>query len=156
VTGFSIRSAVAADRQAICELLPRLAAFEIPARRQPEDLWRGDKVALLAWLDGSAPDGAAHVAINGRNKIIGVVFVQLRKELLSGEPSAHLEVLAVAEDAEGQGIASALIATAEEAARDRHAKTMTLHVFAGNRRARGLYEKHGYDGELIRYIKDLG
>ncbi len=32
---------------------------------------------------------------------------------------------------------------------------MTLHVFGANVRARGMYEKLGYDGELIRYIKEL-
>jgi ribosomal protein S18 acetylase RimI-like enzyme len=35
------------------------------------------------------------------------------------------------------------------------ALTMTLHVFAANTRARGLYENTGYDGELMRYIKHL-
>jgi len=32
---------------------------------------------------------------------------------------------------------------------------MTLHVFASNARARGLYERCGYTGELLRYIKQL-
>ncbi len=142
------------DRDGMCALLPRLASFDIPSRRKPEHLWRDDKKALLAWLDGSEPDGFAYVA-DDRDEIVGMVFVRLRKELLSGEPSAHLETLAVAHAAQGQGIATALVAAAEETAKSHGATTMTLHVFASNRRARGLYERLGYDGELIRCIKDL-
>ena len=150
----SIREAFPADREGIRALLPRLAAFEIPARRNPEDLWRGDERVLLAWLDGGVPEGFAHVAVE-QGQILGIVFARLRTELLSGEPSAHLEVLAVADSAEGRGIATALVAASEQAADSRGATTMTLHVFASNTRARGLYEKLGYDGELIRFIKDL-
>ena len=152
---FTVRLAVEEDRDAICELLPRLAAFEIPERRQHEDLWRGDREALLQWLDGSAPHGAAHVAVDNRDRIVGIVFARLGKEALSREPSAHLEVLAVAEEAEGRGIASALVAQTEKAVVALGARSITLHVFACNTRARGLYEKLGYDGELVRYIKEL-
>ena len=56
---------------------------------------------------------------------------------------------------EGRGIAKALLAMAETAARDLGAGSMSLHVFAVNARARGLYERAGYDGELMRYIKHL-
>lgn len=149
-----IRPAVAEDRDAMRALLPRLASFDVPARRRPEHLWRGDEQALLAWLDGDDPDGFAHVAVDD-SQVVGVVFARLRKELLSGEPSAHLEVLAVADGVEGRGIATKLIGTSEATAKSRGATTMTLHVFATNTRARALYEKLDYDGELIRFIKEL-
>jgi ribosomal protein S18 acetylase RimI-like enzyme len=32
---------------------------------------------------------------------------------------------------------------------------MTLHVFANNERARSVYERTGYAGELLRYVKHL-
>ena len=44
---------------------------------------------------------------------------------------------------------------AEEGARARGAESLTLHVFSTNTRARALYERLGYAGELIRYIKHL-
>ena len=37
-----IRPATAADRAAVVALLPQLADFSIPPRRQPEQLWQGD------------------------------------------------------------------------------------------------------------------
>jgi ribosomal protein S18 acetylase RimI-like enzyme len=83
-------------------------------------------------------------------------MVTLRPELLSQEPSAHLEALAVADGVEGQGIGQMLLKAAEAGAAANGAKTMTLHVFATNTRARKLYERFGYDGELVRYIKPIG
>jgi ribosomal protein S18 acetylase RimI-like enzyme len=44
---------------------------------------------------------------------------------------------------------------AENAAQERGALTMTLHVFANNTCARHVYEELGYSGEILRYIKDL-
>ncbi|MCP3959804.1 MAG: GNAT family N-acetyltransferase [bacterium] len=152
---YRIREATPGDLGAIRPLLPRLAAFDLPERRAPEDLWRGDEEMLLKWQEGQEPHLTAHVAVDGGDAILGISVMRLRPELLSSEPSAHLEVLAVAEGAEGQGIGKALVGEAEKAARASGARTMTLHVFGVNRRARGMYEKLGYDGELVRYIKDL-
>ena len=109
---------------------------------------------LLRWIEGKEPDLVAHLAVDD-DAVLGVVVVRLREELLSHQPSAHLEVLCVAAEIEGRGIGKALIYAAEEAAREAGARTMTLHVFATNTRARSLYDKLGYDGELIRYIKEL-
>ena len=39
--------------------------------------------------------------------------------------------------------------------RARGARSMSLHVFSTNMRARAVYERLGYDGELMRYIKRL-
>jgi ribosomal protein S18 acetylase RimI-like enzyme len=97
----------------------------------------------------------AHVAVDANNAVLGLSLVRLREEMLSHEPSAHLEVLAVAREAEGKGIGRALIVAAENAAQERGALTMTLHVFANNTRARHVYEELGYSGEIIRYIKEL-
>ncbi len=152
---YSIRDASTDDLDAIRQLLPRLAAFDLPERRAPEDLWRGDEKMLVHWLYGGEPDLFAHVAVDGGDRILGVAVTRLREELLSSAPSAHLETLAVAKEAEGRGMGKALVRAAEETARARGAETMTLHVFGVNTRARGMYEKLGYDGELIRYIKDL-
>ncbi len=152
---YRVREASPADVEAMRELLPRLAAFELPARRAPEDLWRDDERMLLRWQNGEEPDLFAHVAVNGEDQVLGLSVVRLRQELLSHAPSAHLEVLAVAREAEGRGMGQALVTAAENAARAQGAETMTLHVFGVNVRARGMYEKLGYDGELLRYIKEL-
>ena len=152
---FTIREARPGDAEAIRELLPRLSSFRVPPRRDPEELWRGDERILDGWLAGSEPDCRIRVAVDGDESLVGAVMLRLRPELLSGRPSAHLEVVVLAERAEGHGVGKALMEEAERVAREHGALTLTLTVFAVNTRARRLYEAMGYDGELIRYIKDL-
>jgi ribosomal protein S18 acetylase RimI-like enzyme len=151
----NVRRAASEDADAILTLMPRLAAFDVPKSRNPVDLWRSDAAMFQRWLDGEAAECLVHVAVDDAQKILGFTLVSLRPELLSHEPSAHLEAIAVGEDAEGMGVGQALLAAAESEAQAHGARTITLHVFAVNTRAREFYEKSGYDGELIRYIKEL-
>ncbi len=150
---YSIRPATPADLDAMLALFPRLAAFDLPPRRAPEHLWHGDAELLRAWAAGGAPALLVRVAVDADDLVLGVALVSLRGELLSHAPSAHLEVLAIHAAAEGRGIGRALLDSAEDAARAHGAQSMTLHVFANNTRARAVYERMGYDGELLRYIK---
>lgn len=150
-----VRSAASDDGDAILALMPRLASFDVPESRNPVDLWRSDAAVFQRWLDGQAAECFVHVAVDDAQKIVGFTLVSLRPELLSHEPSAHLEAIAVGEGAEGMGVGQALLAAAENEAKAHGALTITLNVFANNTRARGFYEKSGYDGELIRYIKEL-
>ena len=148
-----IRPATPADVDQILELFPRLAAFELPAHRFAEDLWRGDAELLRLWGAGAAPQCLVYVAVDPERAILGIAMAQLREELLSHAPSAHLEVIVVRDDAERRGVGKALIQSIEQAVRERGARSVTLHVFAANSRARAVYERLGYSGELIKYIK---
>ncbi len=152
---FQVRRAACEDGEAILALMPRLASFNVPKSRNPVDLWRSDAAMLQRWLDGEAEECLVHVAVDTAQKLLGFTLVSLRPELLSHEPSAHLEAIAVGEGAEGMGVGQALLAAAEIEATSHGAKTITLHVFASNTRAREFYERSGYDGELLRYIKKL-
>ncbi len=151
----SIRHATAEDGDALLALMPRLAAFDLPESRNPEHLWMHDAALLRDWLAGKAESCRIHVVDAGAGEIAGLAIVTLRPELLSLEPSAHLEALAVAPGFEGRGLGQRLLAAAEADAKAHGAETMSLHVFAVNARARRLYERAGYDGELMRYIKPL-
>ena len=150
---YQIRPAHPAQADAMLELFPRLAAFDLPAEREPEDLWRDDAQLLLQWAGGEQPECLVYVAVADDGAVQGVAMARLREELLSHAPSAHLEVLVVRADAQGQGIGAALMREIEQAVRAQGAQSMTLHVFANNIRARGVYERAGFTGELIRYIK---
>lgn len=152
---YMIRQATALDAEAIVALFPRLAAFSLPPERSPEDLWRGDAELLVRWSTGAAPQCLVSVAVGPDQAILGAALVQLREELLSHDPSAHLEVLVVRADAEGRGIGQRLIEDAERTVRAHGARSLTLHVFSRNSRARAVYERLGFTGELIRYIKYL-
>jgi ribosomal protein S18 acetylase RimI-like enzyme len=152
---YQIRAATPADIGQIVKLLPRLAAFDLPPERNPEDLWRGDAELLRVWGTGELPRCFVHVAAGPEGTILGAAITQLRDELLSHAPSAHLEILVVRGDAEGQGIGRALVESIEQTVREYGAESITLHTFSTNARARGLYERLGFTGELIRYIKHL-
>ncbi len=152
---FTVRPATRTDEAAILEILPRLADFNLPESRNPDHLWQGDAAMLAEWASGSRTDMNVFVAEDDSACIVGSSIVSLREELLSHEPSAHLEVLVLAKSAEGQGLGKRLIAAAEEYAKSHGAITMTLHVFDSNNRARSLYEKCGFNAELLRYIKPL-
>ena len=60
---YEIRRATADDIEAIRVLLPRLGSFQLPARRSPEDLWRGDEEMLLRWAEGLEPTLYAWLAV---------------------------------------------------------------------------------------------
>ncbi len=151
---YRIRDAITADGDAMLALMPRLADFDVPASRNPQHLYQDDAKLLRRWLDGKEAC-LVQVAEDDEQQIIGFTLVRLRPELLSSEPSAHLEAITVSESAEGKGIARALLDAAEKSAKDNGALTITLHVFASNVRARAFYDRSGYDGELIRYIKEI-
>jgi ribosomal protein S18 acetylase RimI-like enzyme len=151
----SIEPADPRDCDAILKLFPRLASFELPNGRNPDHLWGGDAEMLRNWASVGNDDCIVHVAKESDGTIVGVTMVTLRPELLSHSSSAHLEAIAVAVNAEGRGVGKALLEAAEAAARERGALSMSLHVFASNVRARRVYERAGYDEELIRCIKSF-
>ena len=154
-----IRPGEIKDCTAIAELLPELAAFDIPEGRNARDLWEGDLETLNRWRDGQEPQVLVHVAeaTSGAQsgKIEGFTIVRLREELMSQEPSSHLEAIVVSESARGTGLGRRLLENAEQQAKSAGARTITLHVFGNNERARAVYRILGYDEELIRDIKYL-
>ncbi len=109
-----VQEAESTDYEDLLELFPRLAAFDLPQNRNPDHLWSGDAEILKDWAAGNRDDCLVHVAKNEAGKVLGVAMVTMRPELLSHAPSAHLEALVVAENAEGQGVGSALLASVEE------------------------------------------
>lgn len=150
----TIRSATRDDIDAAMALMPRLAAFDVPARRNPEHLWKSDAALLESLLTGGRNNAFALVA-ESAGTVVGVALVSLRPELLSKEPSAHLEAIAVATGTERRGIGKQLLESAEAEAARRGARSITLHVFGNNSRARAFYANTGYDEELIRCSKVL-
>jgi len=152
---FSIQLADASHGSQMIALLPELANFDIPERRKPDHLWHGDKEMIQEWMDGNRPESFCCVALSDEGEVAGLSFVTLREELLSHEPSAHLEVLVVSPKWRRHGLGERLSEAAEVEAKKRGAESITLHVFRKNERARALYKKLGYDEELLRCSKPL-
>ena len=152
-----IRPADESDLANITDLLPELADFDVPSKRNREDLWRSDLELLRKILSQEAANSFCDVACadNGQGRLVGVVIVTMRGELLSGSPSAHLEAIVIDKECRGNGLGRKLLEHAETKAHELGSESMSLHVFANNHRARSLYAGNGYDEELIRAIRWL-
>jgi len=151
----SVRMATTSDVADMLTLFPRLADFPLPDSRNPKHLWESDAAMLQRWAYGKESQCLVQVAVDAGNCLLGLAMTTLRNELFSGEPSAHLEALVVAKNAEGQGLGRKLVEAAEQLAKDKGALSMTLHVFGTNLRARALYRNLGFDEELLRCSKRL-
>lgn len=116
-SSWHIRPATTGDRAFTAGLATRLLVGTAP--------WRGSE-ALLAtfrtWLvenvDGQNDTAAAFVAESPSGTPVGVIKVSAG-EHFSGEPQAEIGELVVDEEAEGQGVGSALLEAAETWARAR-------------------------------------
>jgi ribosomal protein S18 acetylase RimI-like enzyme len=149
-----IRPAKSDDRAFVLSLLPRMTSFELPRWRTPEEVVAGDHRPLDAWFDNPTPGEALLIAdVEGR--AAGYSYLVVLTDFFTGKTHAHLSVLAVAKEAEGRGVGSALIEASAAWARARGDDRITLNVFNGNQRAQALYERHGYERETIKYVKQL-
>ena len=152
---FTISDASPDNLEGMLALYQRLAEFEVPSRRRPEELWAGDALLTQKWADGMVENAIFKIALDSQSVVVGTAFARLRPEALSQKPSAHLEVLVVADNAEGHGVGRALVEAVEVQVKEMGASSLTLNVFRNNKAARGFYQKLGFDEELIRCIKEL-
>lgn len=148
-----VRAAKFTDLEGIMALLPRLADFVVPAHRKAADLWQGDAKLLQAWGLGQRDDLVVRVAVGESGQVCGVAAASDREDLLTHAPAAHLEVLAIADGMERRGIGCRLLSDIETEMRARGATGMSLHVFSNNVKGRGLYDKVGFDEEIVRCYK---
>ena len=152
-----IRPAVPADRTFVLGLASRLVdGFDAPSHRTKPELIEGDRRALEAWFDNpNKPDEAMLIAeFDGRPA--GCAFLVTLVDYFNERSHAHLSVLAVDRGAEGKGVGSALLDASERWARGQKSDRLTLSALVTNSRARGLYERRGYNGEYIRYVRKFG
>ena len=152
---FSMRNAIRTDLPRILALLPLLADFNIPKNRNADDLWSADARLAADILSDMATSAFIDVAEDSDGDIAGVIMVSLREELLSHAPSAHLEAIVVSPNARGRGLGKRLMQHCEQRVRAMDARSLSLHVFTNNKRARALYTSVTFDEELIRAIKWL-
>ena len=101
------------------------------------------------------PGAETFVAVDGAGDPLGLIVLHPSADYLTGHGRAYVEILVVAEVAEGQGAGRALMRHVEDWARERGFVEVSLDVFAGNARARAFYERAGYCPDHIRMVKRL-
>lgn len=150
-----IRAATAADEAFLVSLSQRLGDFPVPHWRTPGEIATADHAILHQALHQPGPETLLLIAELPGHGPVGAVFATTRTDYFTGEPHAHVEALALEPRAEGLGLARQLMARAEEWARSRGYRRITLNVFDTNTRAAGLYRKLGYEPETVHYHKSL-
>lgn len=151
---FATRAAESGDAEAIIDLLPRLADYPLPPRREAHMFWSSDAELVRRWAAGEAPSTFVRVGAEAES-VVAVAVVSLNVDYFSGEPNAHLEAIAIHSTADGHGLGRRLIEECESEARRLGAKSMSLHVLGNNQRARAIYRRLGYDEEMIRAVRFL-
>ena len=139
---------------AILALADRLAAFG-PSTRTAGEIAERERRALADALDQPASGSALLVAVHERLGIAGVVLMDTRRDYFTDEPYGYVSILAVAREAEGQGVGRGLLEAAERWGRSQGFRRLTLSVFADNRRAKNVYQRLGWQPELETLFKTL-
>ncbi len=149
-----IRPAATSDRAAILALADRLPAFG-PTTRPAQEIAARERRALADALDHLDPGSQLLVASHPQLGVGGVVLLDTRHDYFTDEAHGHISILAVASEAEGQGVGRALLGAAEEWGRRNGFQRLTLAVFADNRRAKEVYGRQGWQVELETHFKLL-
>jgi len=147
-----VREGTAADRDFVIDTARRFAAFGPPPWRSAADIVGGEVRCLDDFFDGRL-GGRTLVVAEEDGARLGFGFFEPAVDYFTGDADGHVGMIAVSETAEGRGAGAALLAAAEDWARRRGYPRLHLNVFAGNDRARRLYERAGYAVETVRYVK---
>jgi ribosomal protein S18 acetylase RimI-like enzyme len=158
MTGARVRTARAddaGDSAFLRSMAPRLEA-EMPAWIPKGALATAVERSVLGALRAQREGEAILVAEDAHGLRLGFVYVVTSRENLAREPRCYVSELAVAAEAEGRGVGRALLAAAEQWARERGLQAMSLEVFCTNERARAIYERLGYEPSALQLRKRLG
>ncbi|MCW5736178.1 MAG: GNAT family N-acetyltransferase [Enhydrobacter sp.] len=154
MTTVTLRRATEDDRPFIESLSPRLSSVPRPA-------WH-DLAAMEGFQDRHMAasfmpvDGAATLIACGEDGCrLGYIHLRPGKDGVTDEPCGYISLLATTKEAEGSGVATRLMAGAEDWARRRGYRLLSLDVFADNRRAVDFYRRGGFKTETRRMVKPL-
>ncbi len=161
-----IRAALPHELQAVAELT------EAAYRAVPDSGLDEDYFAHLADVEGRARHAVVLVAVGDDGKLEGSVTYVPRSgpyAEFAGDDEAGLRMLAVAPDAQGRGVGTALVESCLARARAEGKSRMVLHTMASMTTAHRIYERLGFrrapernwyfpsgDGCTIAYVLELG
>jgi ribosomal protein S18 acetylase RimI-like enzyme len=139
------------DHAAVLALAPRLTIGVAPWR-DPDAV----REAVTGWIRDSLAQADTHnhavLVAQSQDVIVGVVTIGTRRHF-AGEVDAYVGELVVADGEERQGVGRLLMRAAEQWARDRGLRNLTLETGAANHGARAFYRSLGYLEEGVRLTK---
>ncbi len=151
-----IRLATAGDIPFVKSLAERFAHAGMPYWRDPAQMWQFHRRSMQEVSAAiSNPDDLVLIAEDGRGLRLGFLHVTQTPDFFTGELQGYISAVAVSEQAEGKGVARALMERAEAWARECGFRILALDVFALNIHARSFYQRLGYVEETLKLIKEL-
>ncbi|HXS03586.1 MAG TPA: GNAT family N-acetyltransferase [Rhodanobacter sp.] len=143
------------DDDFLFSLVPRLVDFTLPAWRRRHECVEGIRNDLHRHLEDQPANNFLFVAEDADGERIGFIELQKTQDFFTGRTNCHINNVVVAPRHEGRGVGKALMAHAEEWAREHHCALVTLAAFPGNERALALYASCGYGTDLLRLVKPV-
>jgi GNAT superfamily N-acetyltransferase len=153
--GVRIRPVTDEDREFVISLMPRLVEFGPPRWRDAAQMTDFDTRVISESLLNPQPDIAVFIAEDAEGRALGFIHLHAATEHYNHDEHGHVEDIIVAPEGEGRGVGRALLEKAEEWARGRGYRWLTLNVFAENLRAREVYKRLGYGEDMVKYVKEL-
>ena len=154
-SGVRIRAAGDEDVGFMFALAPRLAEVADLPWHDSQDLIAFQHRYMRAAFARPKSETVTLIAETADGGKLGYVHAEASTDLVTLEPCGYVTVLALTQEAEGQGIAARLMSGVEDWARDQGFRLLGLDVFANNRRARSFYAKLGYEEDSLRLTKPL-
>ena len=144
-----------ADRAFIRGLNARLTGvIDAPTHSNEEVVAFQDRFTASVW-GNDAEESATFVAVAADGQRLGYVNVRGGMDEIANEQCGYVALLAVAAEAEGEGVGQSLLQKAENWTKDMGFRRLSLDVFASNHRGQQFYEEAGFRPETIRVTKQL-
>ena len=141
------------DTKQLLELSKRLTDINLPARIDVDFFSCLQRENLAADLADPAQGEVMLVALDDDDLLIGFLQLRIEKDWVSKRRTGHIARIAVAERAEGTGVAKALMVEADQWAHENNFPLLTLDVFSTNERAIAFYNHLGYEVETMKMVK---
>lgn len=149
----AVRPLSSEDAPFVAQVAPRLYPGPTTSPRDPERMQSYFAAFTPANLTRDAGT-EAFVALDG-DVPQGLLVIKPDFDYFTDHPRAYIEILVVAESAEGRGVGRALMTFAEQWGRDHGCREVVLDVFANNASAIAFYERVGYAPDHLRMSKPL-
>jgi GNAT superfamily N-acetyltransferase len=151
----TLRPATEADHAALRALDDRLIAEARLPGATRVDLQRFQRRFTDSALADQDPKSRLIVATDDSGAILGYMHLKPTHDDVLDCETGYLSIIAVAENASGQGIGRLLMETAETWAREQRYPSLLLDMFASNETARRFYAKAGFAEDSVRFRRPL-
>ena len=154
-SGFTVRPLSDQDGGFVSRVATRLYPGSTTSPRDPERM-QSYFAALTPGDLTRDPGTEAFVAIGeDPGNPLGLLVIKPDFDYFTDHPRAYVEILVVAEEAEGRGVGRVLMTHAEQWGRDHDCHEVVLDVFANNPSAIAFYERIGFAPDHLRMSKSL-